>query len=61
MAARDDATAEDQRIKFRVGINSGDVIVEDGDIHSALRPWVFSTQSPLAAVDEAAAGAPETR
>jgi adenylate cyclase len=25
--------APDQRIEFRVGINSGDVIVEDGDIH----------------------------
>jgi len=33
MAARNDATAEDERIQFRVGINSGDVIVEDGDIH----------------------------
>jgi TolB-like protein len=33
MAARNDATAEDERIKFRIGINSGDVIVEDGDIH----------------------------
>jgi TolB-like protein/class 3 adenylate cyclase len=33
MAARNDATAEDERIEFRVGINSGDVIVEDGDIH----------------------------
>jgi TolB-like protein/class 3 adenylate cyclase len=33
MAARSDATAEDERIQFRVGINSGDVIVEDGDIH----------------------------
>ena len=28
-----DATAADERIQFRVGINSGDVIVEDGDIH----------------------------
>jgi len=27
MAARNDAIAEDERIKFRVGINSGDVIV----------------------------------
>src|ERR1700739_1824318 len=26
---------EDQRIEFRVGINLGDVIVEDGDIHAA--------------------------
>jgi adenylate cyclase len=33
MAARNDATAADERIQFRVGINSGDVIVEDGDIH----------------------------
>ena len=33
MAERNAATAEDQRIEFRVGINSGDVIVEDGDIH----------------------------
>jgi adenylate cyclase len=33
MAARNDPIAEDERIQFRVGINSGDVIVEDGDIH----------------------------
>ncbi len=33
MAVRNDATAEDERFQFRVGINSGDVIVEDGDIH----------------------------
>jgi len=33
MAARNDAIAENERIRFRVGINSGDVIVEDGDIH----------------------------
>jgi class 3 adenylate cyclase len=33
MATRNDAAAEDDRIQFRVGINSGDVIVEDGDIH----------------------------
>jgi adenylate cyclase len=33
MAARNETTAEDERIEFRVGINSGDVIVEDGDIH----------------------------
>jgi len=33
MAARNDATAEAECIQFRVGINSGDVIVEDGDIH----------------------------
>ncbi|MGH7060407.1 MAG: adenylate/guanylate cyclase domain-containing protein, partial [Stellaceae bacterium] len=33
MAERNAATPEDQRIVFRVGINLGDVIVEDGDIH----------------------------
>jgi adenylate cyclase len=33
MAARNNATADDERIQFRVGINSGDVIVEDGDIY----------------------------
>jgi adenylate cyclase len=33
MAARNDATPDDERIQFRVGINSGDVIVEAGDIH----------------------------
>jgi class 3 adenylate cyclase len=33
MALRNDATAEDERIQFRVGVNSGDVIVEDSDIH----------------------------
>ena len=33
MAARNAATPQDQRIEFRIGINSGDVIVEDGDIH----------------------------
>src|SRR6266700_7824874 len=33
MAERNAATAQDQRIEFRIGINSGDVIVEDGDIH----------------------------
>ncbi|MBV8132261.1 MAG: adenylate/guanylate cyclase domain-containing protein [Alphaproteobacteria bacterium] len=27
------APGENERIQFRVGINSGDVIVEDGDIH----------------------------
>ena len=32
MAARNRDTAEVQRIEFRVGINLGDVIVEDGDI-----------------------------
>jgi adenylate cyclase len=34
MAARSNATAADERIQFRIGINTGDVIVEDGDIHS---------------------------
>jgi len=33
MATRNDATREDDRVQFRVGINSGDVIVENGDIH----------------------------
>ena len=33
MAERNAATPERQRIVFRVGINLGDVIVEDGDIH----------------------------
>jgi adenylate cyclase len=33
IATRNKATAGDERIQFRVGINSGDVIVEDGDIH----------------------------
>jgi class 3 adenylate cyclase len=33
MAERNVATPQDQRIEFWVGINSGDVIVEDGDIH----------------------------
>jgi TolB-like protein/thioredoxin-like negative regulator of GroEL len=32
MAARNHDTAEAQRIEFRVGINLGDVIVEEGDI-----------------------------
>ena len=32
MAERNTATPEDQRIVFRVGINLGDIIVEDGDI-----------------------------
>jgi adenylate cyclase len=31
--ADDEAIPEYERIQFRVGINSGDVIVEDGDIH----------------------------
>src|SRR5213080_2293344 len=33
MAARISAIPGDKRIEFRVGINLGDVIVEDGDIH----------------------------
>jgi class 3 adenylate cyclase len=33
MITRNAAMPEDQRIVFRVGINLGDVIVEDGDIH----------------------------
>jgi len=33
MARQNAAVPLDQRIEFRVGINSGDVIVEDGDIH----------------------------
>ena len=33
MAAGNAATDEHERIEYRIGINSGDVIVEDGDIH----------------------------
>jgi len=33
MAVRNAGTAQDQCIEFRIGINLGDVIVEDGDIH----------------------------
>jgi len=33
MAERNAATPEEQRIVFRVGVNLGDIIVEDGDIH----------------------------
>src|SRR5438094_1547109 len=33
MAARNAGVPPAQRLEFRVGINSGDVIVEDGDIH----------------------------
>ena len=33
MAERNAGTPEDQRIVFRVGINLGDIIVEDDDIH----------------------------
>jgi adenylate cyclase len=30
---RNDATGEDERIQFRIGINPGDVIVADGGIY----------------------------
>jgi hypothetical protein len=33
MAEREADTPEDQRIRFRVGINLGDVILEDGDLY----------------------------
>ena len=33
MAGRDADAPEDQRIRFRIGVNLGDVIVEDGDIY----------------------------
>jgi adenylate cyclase len=33
MASRNAAIPQNQRIEFRIGINTGDVIVEDGDIH----------------------------
>jgi TolB-like protein/class 3 adenylate cyclase len=33
MAERNVSTPEDQRIVFRVGVNLGDIIVEDSDIH----------------------------
>src|SRR2546423_205048 len=33
MAERNTPVPEDQRIEFRMSINLGDVIVEDGDIH----------------------------
>jgi TolB-like protein/class 3 adenylate cyclase/Tfp pilus assembly protein PilF len=33
MASRNAAIPQDQRIEFRIGINLGDVIVENGDIH----------------------------
>jgi adenylate cyclase len=32
MAERDTDLAEDRRIRFRIGVNLGDIIVEDGDI-----------------------------
>jgi hypothetical protein len=45
MVDRDTDMAEDRRIKFRVGINLGDIIVDDGDIYGdgvnvAARLWV---------------------
>src|SRR5262245_47272819 len=33
MASRNDGIAKDRRIEFRIGINLGDVIIEDGDIY----------------------------
>ena len=33
MAERETAADEDKRLKFRIGINLGDVIVEGDDIH----------------------------
>src|SRR5262249_35604996 len=33
MGERNAATPDDRRIEFRIGINMGDVIVEDGDLH----------------------------
>jgi class 3 adenylate cyclase len=33
MAVRNAAEAPDRPIEFRVGINSGDVLVEDDDLH----------------------------
>jgi adenylate cyclase len=33
MAERNAGTPEEERISFRVGVNLGDIIVEDGDIH----------------------------
>jgi adenylate cyclase len=33
MAQRNATTPEDQRIIWRVGVNLGDIIVEDDDIH----------------------------
>src|SRR5262245_51597807 len=32
MASRETATHEDRRIQYRVGINVGDVVFDDGDI-----------------------------
>jgi TolB-like protein len=33
MVERNDGTQEEKRITFRIGVNLGDIIVEDGDIH----------------------------
>src|SRR5450759_453824 len=33
MAERNAATPEDHRIEFRIGINVGDIIIDDGDIY----------------------------
>jgi adenylate cyclase len=33
MAERNTGTPEEERITFRIGVNLGDIIVEDGDIH----------------------------
>src|ERR1700688_211946 len=33
MAERNAAVAEDQRIEFRIGINVGDIIIDEGDIY----------------------------
>jgi len=33
MAERNAGTSQDRRIAFRIGVNLGDIIVEDGDIH----------------------------
>ncbi len=33
VAAREEAVSEDKRLKFRIGVNLGDVIVEGDDIH----------------------------
>jgi adenylate cyclase len=33
MAERNAGTPEEERITFRIGVNLGDIIVEDGDIH----------------------------
>ena len=32
MAERNTAVPNDRRIQFRIGINMGDIVVEDGDI-----------------------------